>query len=808
MKRKSVGIMSLLFLLASCQTTIVSPSNSSFISSSLSFSSSSTFSFQEDIALKQAKEEGKTRIEEGTHLANYEKEEQEQILLLKTQAKEKIEQAQTKEEVTTIVDDYFNALSSFLTKKEKEEQARETYRKEIIAQIQGVSLSLYEEEEQKEIFALEEEMIKKIEATNDEKEMEALYLSFQAKLSSFLTKEEKEAIRDLKETKEKATANLKEQLNLLSYTKENRKVRVEQYQQGKKELENAQSKEEVLSIQNRIEENWKKMDKDENYQSSLLFGSRFSFISSSLDEISAIRIAFHGASLQGEGLYLRIRNLVNEDMQVAVHMNETDSDRISFTPCGTYILYRFDAFKEERTTREEDGQQLTIPASFDGYLYLPYSSFRLLEGYGEGNKTFDFTSVFALYLETSVFQNGSGYRQNYLLGDVLLQKEDDIDLLIDNQTMQETNYQESYIRDYNVSYIQQEFFIERFTTMLFSHLENETGKEKYYNYCPTAFEENGVRYVYYCANQKDGNVTDYIALRKGILKNGKWTYGDMEYVLSPSASGWDSRHTCDPSVIKGTFTYQEENYSYLMAYLGCLTSDSTQNEVGFAVSKTPEGPFIKIDANPICDYEKNASSGFQWGYGQPSLVSIDKKGKIMLFYTVGDGMRTYQRIAKLDASSLDEITPLEEEKEVLVQGLTNLNGTQDIISNADFAYDPDTNRIYMVKDDHPNLENADVSSSISISYLEDRYKDYSLFTPGYILTHYKSKDNWVSYMRINENYSGKTLNHNSGFLTDAYGWLMNGEKIDVLYTGADYLSGTWNALRTYRIYQTTIKKGE
>lgn len=78
-------------------------------------------------------------------------------------------------------------------------------------------------------------------------------------------------------------------------------------------------------------------------------------------------------------------------------------------------------------------------------------------------------------------------------------------------------------------------------------------------------------------------------------------------------------------MIKGEFTYQEEKYSYLMAYLGCVTSDNTKNEVGLAVAKAPEGPFIKIESNPICHYELNDNKGFQWGYGQPSMVSMDKK---------------------------------------------------------------------------------------------------------------------------------------------------------------------------------------
>ena len=54
---------------------------------------------------------------------------------------------------------------------------------------------------------------------------------------------------------------------------------------------------------------------------------------------------------------------------------------------------------------------------------------------------------------------------------------------------------------------------------LFEHKENETEMDYFYNYCPTSFEEDGVRHIYYCANKIHGNVTDYIVYRKGIKDN-------------------------------------------------------------------------------------------------------------------------------------------------------------------------------------------------------------------------------------------------------------------------------------------------
>ena len=234
---------------------------------------------------------------------------------------------------------------------------------------------------------------------------------------------------------------------------------------------------------------------------------------------------------------------------------------------------------------------------------------------------------------------------------------------------------------------------------LFEHIPGENQMfDYYYNYFPTIFEEDGVRHIYYCANKLHGNVTDYVAYRSGTKDaSGRWVYSEIQYVLEPTADTWDSRHVCDPSVIKGEFKYNDEDYSYLMAYLGCVTSDNTSNEVGLAVSKTPAGPWIKLGSNPFCDYELNGNAGFQWGYGQPSLVSVDKKGQVLLFYTVGDGSSTYELVERWNLSDLNNPVMVSDgSKRVLTRGLKNLNGTQDYISNADFAYDPSSGRIYMI----------------------------------------------------------------------------------------------------------------
>ena len=126
--------------------------------------------------------------------------------------------------------------------------------------------------------------------------------------------------------------------------------------------------------------------------------------------------------------------------------------------------------------------------------------------------------------------------------------------------------------------------------LLFEH--GTIGESKYYDYCPSIFIENNESHVYYCTNKDEGNVTDYVGYKNGKIINDKVVYpSEMNYALTHGEHGsWDSRHACDPSVIKGEFKFHNETYNYLMAYLGCVPSDCTLNETGIAVSKSPSGP--------------------------------------------------------------------------------------------------------------------------------------------------------------------------------------------------------------------------
>jgi hypothetical protein len=228
-----------------------------------------------------------------------------------------------------------------------------------------------------------------------------------------------------------------------------------------------------------------------------------------------------------------------------------------------------------------------------------------------------------------------------------------------------------------------------------------------------------------------------------------------------------------------------------MAYLGCVTSNSQENDLGIAVAKSPEGPFIKVGNAPLVDFVRNMTVNqdlFQWGVGQPSLINMDKKGDIMLFYTRGDYNATRTIVERWDLSDLN--SPQKKSSVKLSErGLINLNGGSDILNNADFVYDAKNKRFYSSSDCHPNPTGTPdyISSHFRVCYF-DEPSSYSSFTWSYLST-------------VGPTETGFARNHNTGILRDAYGHLPNGY-VTVYYT----VSTTGSlSLWSYRIYDYHVK---
>jgi hypothetical protein len=366
------------------------------------------------------------------------------------------------------------------------------------------------------------------------------------------------------------------------------------------------------------------------------------------------------------------------------------------------------------------------------------------------------------------------------------------------------------------------FVILTFFTILFSAgasaknlSEFEPQEDGIYNYCPAAFEENGVRHIYYCTNTKPREVTDSIAYRTAVFTNGKWAYSNENIVLEHTKHwvGWDTVHVCDPDVVKGQFTYQGEDYSYLMAYLGCTTTNNQNNEIGLAVSKEPGGPFLKInEINPIVSFKRDCSTpernaAFQWGVGQPSLISLDKAGKVLLLYTMGGIDGTFLIAEKWNFCDLEHPLPIGKNwrEQVSNAGLIGRDKRTTSLNNAEAVYEPENGNLYLIADGWPHLmPSIDepgapdfISATVRLlrfspSFEEKTLEDIILRT-----------GEWTQIAELTPSHTGFPRNHNAGLVHDPYGWALQSDAVDVLYSVSE-VNQPSHSLWTYRIHMHSV----
>ncbi len=222
----------------------------------------------------------------------------------------------------------------------------------------------------------------------------------------------------------------------------------------------------------------------------------------------------------------------------------------------------------------------------------------------------------------------------------------------------------------------------------------------FYNTDPSIIDVSETeRYVFYAVNETKKSFDTSIAVRKGELKDGVYVYGKKHTVLKKGAEGsFDSFRVTAPDVVKGDFKLDGTNYNYLMAYQG--NDDNKENcfNIGFAVSNDLTSNWVKVGNNPIVNFDEE-EFGEGWGVGQPSLLSYDTHGKIMLYYTIGEKYSTATYVSQLDCSDLNNIIGLESRSILPTRGLIE---NQDIITLNDVDLSLDENDdLYIVRNVNP-----------------------------------------------------------------------------------------------------------
>jgi hypothetical protein len=235
---------------------------------------------------------------------------------------------------------------------------------------------------------------------------------------------------------------------------------------------------------------------------------------------------------------------------------------------------------------------------------------------------------------------------------------------------------------------------------------------------------------------------------------------DAKQVVSLGESGaWDETEVSNPSVVGGKFLYEGILYTYAMFYQG-RAQGQDDTSIGVAFCNNLSGNEWVKYSTPIVE---SASS--------PSAICIDRRGRVLLTYTVSDltGTRSDWRIMNLNDMSAPSFGTA---SSVHTTDLVDISSEgQDFVAEADLAIDEAADKIVMIRPVHPLPTTYPTFLS---EELEICYMNFSNFLEG--------KGWWVPMARVNVQTSGYSRNHGASLVRDEYGYISNYRQPEIYFT--------------------------
>ncbi len=309
-----------------------------------------------------------------------------------------------------------------------------------------------------------------------------------------------------------------------------------------------------------------------------------------------------------------------------------------------------------------------------------------------------------------------------------------------------------------------------------------------YQYAPSIVQDDPAhRFVLYCTNLSPYVVRDSIGLREARRVGTTWLWGGETIALRPEGEGWDSVHVCDPDMVKGSFTGPEGTWPWMMAYLGCDTLDNTHNQVGLAFAPSPGGPWHRFSGNPVVTY---LPYDRWWGAGQPSVVSLDRQGRVRLFYTRGDAGGTRMMMRDMDLSRLDAPV-MGPEIPLATSGLSEADGTAVVLHGGALALTESGSTWWMIRERHPFP--SDTPSFIA------REEQLAWSSAAAL----ESGGSWTVAGVVGPALTGAPRNHNGSIVKDAWGRIPDSGPLSVACSTAAAGPGF---LWTYRIVEVSVPR--
>lgn len=248
--------------------------------------------------------------------------------------------------------------------------------------------------------------------------------------------------------------------------------------------------------------------------------------------------------------------------------------------------------------------------------------------------------------------------------------------------------------------------------------------------------------LFWCSADKNlqGRTSDSI-FSVGYDVAARKVVGETVKVIAPSESGWDSYHTCDPSVVAGKFSSNGVAYAYALYYTATERA-GIENHIGVAFSND----LLTWVKYPDYVIQPESLSGKSYGAGQSSVVNRD--GTVFLFYL--DRSRGVQKM--LFRTTQDGVHFSDAQ-------LTSMKGLEGLSIDAPaFAYDSELNKWFMTT--------GIFEGSRPCGGRPARFPYTSVHT--YTTDDFQTGD-WKEIGSIGGGEHNLIMNHNPEFLTDVYG---------------------------------------
>jgi hypothetical protein len=297
--------------------------------------------------------------------------------------------------------------------------------------------------------------------------------------------------------------------------------------------------------------------------------------------------------------------------------------------------------------------------------------------------------------------------------------------------------------------------------------------EHRFSYAPSVIDNgDDLLHVFSCHNPESGSYDDHIFYTQ-FKKQGSsrlTVENSFSFYAGNRSVDWNA---CDPTVVQGQFHYQDKVFEFAVFYtampldaynriISGHENRSEYNEVRLLLFRYLSNGTVDMESvGSLFQFQRKATDEESYGYGQPSAVSLNQKGQILLLYTHGRkekdqadaDWKTFFRI--LDIENVSHPTVSEE----------HLLSNKDIvnITNGDYAYYD--NRLYVITEDPLVwLTGRKVASALRILSipLDPQNIPQSLVN-----------GKWAEVLKIGAAQTQWTLNHNAGWVRNGFGHLFS-----------------------------------